>query len=68
MILHIDGDINRYYVQTLCMIFFPGTNFKVELSQNAIWCGGSSIIKGREPIVNMPTEEIFTSPLRYPSV
>lgn len=27
MILHINGDINRYYVQTLCMIFFPGSNF-----------------------------------------
>ncbi len=27
MILHIDGDINRYYVQTLCMIFFPGATF-----------------------------------------
>ena len=27
MILHIYGDINRYYVQTLCMIFFPGSTF-----------------------------------------
>ena len=27
MILHINGDINRYYVQTLCMIFFPGAKF-----------------------------------------
>ncbi len=27
MILHIDGDINRYYVQTLCMVFFPGSTF-----------------------------------------
>lgn len=27
MILHIEGDINRYYVQTLCMIFFPGSAF-----------------------------------------
>ncbi len=27
MILHIEGDINRYYVQTLCMIFFPGSTF-----------------------------------------
>jgi len=30
MILHIDGDINRYYVQTLCMIFFPGSSFPVD--------------------------------------
>ena len=27
MILHIDGDINRYYVQSLCMVFFPGATF-----------------------------------------
>lgn len=27
MILHIDGDINKYYVQTLCMVFFPGATF-----------------------------------------
>lgn len=27
MILHVDGNINRYYVQTLCMVFFPGSTF-----------------------------------------
>ncbi len=27
MILHVEGDINRYYVQTLCMVFFPGSTF-----------------------------------------
>ena len=27
MILKINGDINRYYVQTLCMVFFPGATF-----------------------------------------
>ena len=27
MILHIDGNINRYYVQTLCLVFFPGSTF-----------------------------------------
>ena len=27
MVLHINGDINRYYVQTLCMVFFPGSTF-----------------------------------------
>ncbi len=29
MILHIDGNINTYYVQTLCMLFFPGAKFGV---------------------------------------
>ena len=27
MILNIDGDINRYYFQTLCLVFFPGSSF-----------------------------------------
>lgn len=27
MILNVSGDINRYYVQTLCMVFFPGSTF-----------------------------------------
>ena len=27
MKLHIDGNINRYYVETLCMVFFPGSTF-----------------------------------------
>lgn len=27
MKLYINGDINEYYVQTLCMIFFPGEKF-----------------------------------------
>ena len=27
MKLYIDGDIGRYYVQTLCLIFFPGAKF-----------------------------------------
>jgi len=27
MILHIDGEINKYYVQTLLMAFFPGSTF-----------------------------------------
>ena len=27
MILRVEGDINKYYVQTLCMVFFPGATF-----------------------------------------
>ena len=27
MILKISGEVNRYYVQTLCMVFFPGATF-----------------------------------------
>jgi len=27
MILSVTGNINRYYIQTLCMLFFPGAKF-----------------------------------------
>lgn len=27
MKIYIDGDVNRYYVQMLCMVFFPGAKF-----------------------------------------
>ena len=27
MLIKINGDINRYYVQTLCMIYYPGAKF-----------------------------------------
>ena len=30
MRLHLEGNINTYYVQTLCMIFFPGSKFSEE--------------------------------------
>ena len=42
-----------------------GTDLIIELPKKAVWCGGSSSIKGREPIVNMPTEEVFTTPNKY---
>lgn len=42
-----------------------GTDLKVELPLNHIWCGGSEFTKGGvEFIANMPTEEIFTTPKR----
>lgn len=28
MILKINGDVSRYYVQTLCLVFFPGAKFR----------------------------------------
>ena len=42
-----------------------GTNLKVELAKEAVWCGGSSNIKGNNLIVNIPTEEVFTTPNKY---
>ncbi len=51
MILKINGDINRYYIQTLCMVFFPGSTFgeneepgdgvpevTVEINHNGVNC------------------------------
>ena len=29
MILKVEGNVNRYYVQTLCMVFFPGSTVGV---------------------------------------
>ncbi|WP_294392346.1 aminopeptidase [uncultured Clostridium sp.] len=40
-----------------------GTDLKVELVENHIWCGGKDTTKnGIEFIANMPTEEVFTTP------
>ena len=33
MKVQIEGNINAYYVQMLCMIFFPGTNFKLQAQE-----------------------------------
>ena len=30
MIIRINGDVSEYYVQTLCLVFFPGAKFKEE--------------------------------------
>ena len=42
-----------------------GTDLIISLAKNAVWCGGSSKIKNHEPIVNMPTEEVFTTPNKF---
>lgn len=42
-----------------------GTNLTIELSNKAIWCGGNSIINNKELLVNIPSEEVFTTPNKY---
>ena len=42
-----------------------GTDLTIGLSESAIWCNGTSIINGHEPIVNIPTEESFTTPNKF---
>lgn len=54
--------LNKLNIKKLHYTNSLGTDLIIELPDHAIWCGGSSIINGREPIVNMPTEEVFTTP------
>ena len=35
MKLNVSGNINQYYVQTLCMIFFPGERFSDEVQTDS---------------------------------
>ena len=42
-----------------------GTDFSIEFNDN-VWCGGNALGKdNQELIVNMPTEEVFTTPNKY---
>lgn len=43
----------------------PGTDLTIELPANHIWIGGGSLNKdGVSFMANMPTEEVFTAPLK----
>jgi aminopeptidase len=43
----------------------PGTNLSIELPPNHIWIGGGDVnAKGIAFMANMPTEEVFTAPLK----
>ncbi len=43
----------------------PGTDLTIELNPRHIWCGAGSISEtGVDFMANMPTEEVFTMPLR----
>lgn len=57
--------LNKLHIKELHYRNSLGTDLRIELSDKAKWLGGSSFIKGREIIVNMPTEEIFTTPNKY---
>lgn len=42
-----------------------GTDLTIRLPEGHLWAGGSSVTgEGRRFVANMPTEEIFTAPLR----
>lgn len=43
----------------------PGTDLTVELPEGHLWCGAGSVNeKGHTFMANMPTEEVFTVPLK----
>ncbi|MFJ7639223.1 aminopeptidase [Peribacillus sp. NPDC097225] len=43
----------------------PGTDLTIELPEKHLWCGAGSINEqGHEFMANMPTEEVFTVPLK----
>ncbi|WP_301109693.1 aminopeptidase [Sporosarcina sp.] len=43
----------------------PGTDLTIELPEKHLWCGAGSINQaGHEFMANMPTEEVFTAPLK----
>jgi len=54
--------LTKLNIKTLHYQNSLGTDLTIQLPQNVVWCGGSSCIKGSEPIVNMPTEEVFITP------
>lgn len=57
--------LNSLHLQKLHYTNSLGTDLVVELGTDHIWCGADEKMPdGRPLMVNMPTEEIFTSPLR----
>ena len=40
MYLVINGDLNKYYMQTLCMLFFPGATFSEDENDAALQQAG----------------------------
>ena len=58
--------LNELRFRTLHYTNALGTDLTVELPQDHIWEAGDDVTqKGQAFIANMPTEEIFTAPLRH---
>ena len=55
--------LNEYNFKSLRYENELGTNFTIDLPENHIWeSGKSKLVSGKEVLVNLPTEEVFTSP------
>ncbi len=54
MRVHISGNINEYYVQTLCMIFFPGEKFTAaESDENNLYLQVEETAEGISAMVRL---------------
>ena len=61
----IAAKLNKYNFKTLVYKNSLGTDFRIDLPKNHIWCSGyQELTNGKKVLVNFPTEEIFTSPER----
>lgn len=57
--------LTNYKFQKLIYKNSKGTDFEIELPETHIWCSGAEKLKnGKTVLVNFPTEEVFTSPLK----
>lgn len=57
--------LNSYNFKSLHYKNSSGTDITVEMPEGHIWCAGSSTTpEGQEFVPNMPTEEIFSAPLK----
>ena len=57
--------LNAWHFESLHYRNALGTDLTVRLPKDHVWAGGSSATpEGRRFIANMPTEEIFTAPLK----
>lgn len=61
---HMD-QLNELYLESLHYTNGLGTDLIIRLPEDHVWVAGNSITKsGVSYIANMPTEEVFTAPLR----
>ena len=57
--------LNRYHFKYLHYTNSLGTDLTIQLPEDHLWAAGNSVMKnGVEFVANMPTEEIFTAPLK----
>lgn len=57
--------LNKYHFKYLHYTNSLGTDLTIQLPEDHLWASGNSVMKnGVEFVANMPTEEIFTAPLK----